>query len=111
MAVAVQADRMAGCDDLAGERGVAPHLLADQEEGRLHTRSSENLEHRRGSLRVRPVVEGERVTTPARRAVLDSQRPAQRRPDRRRRAREEHRPGADERHPEIARHRRMGERA
>ena len=33
MAVAVQSDLMTGVDDLARERGVLEHLLADQEEG------------------------------------------------------------------------------
>ena len=62
MAVAVQADPVARGDDLAGERGVAPHLLADEEEGRAARRCArQDLEHRGRALRVRAVVEGERV--------------------------------------------------
>ncbi len=80
MAVAVQADRVTGGDDLARQRGVALHLLADQEERRLHARGGEDLEHRRSPLGVRTVVEREREAAPACRAILDPQRPAQRRP-------------------------------
>ena len=69
---------MPGGDDLRGERRVAPHLLADQEEGRVHARGGEQLEHRRRALRVGTVVEGQRVATPARRAVLDAERSTQR---------------------------------
>ena len=77
MAVAVQADLVTGRDDLASERGVAPHLLADEEEGRPHTRSGEDLEHRRGALAVRPVVEGERIA--ACRSPCDPRLPSGRR--------------------------------
>ncbi len=60
-------------------------------------RLAEDLEHGGGPLRVRTVVEGERPAALARGAILDSQRAAQRGPDRRRRARKAHRPRAGER--------------
>ena len=64
MAVAVERDLVAGVGDLAGERGVAPDLLADEEERRPDLVRGEDLEHGRRALGVRPVVEGERVALP-----------------------------------------------
>ncbi len=78
VAVAVQRDLVTRVDDLARERRVAPNLLADEEERRLGTLAREYLEHRRRALRVRAVVERERVALAARRAVLDAERRAQR---------------------------------
>ena len=60
MAVAVQRDRMAGGGDLGRQRPGPPHLLADQEERRLHAGGREQLEHRGRALRMRAVVEGDR---------------------------------------------------
>ena len=60
------------------ERGVALDLLADEEERRAHAGAREQLEHRRRALRVRAVVEGERVARAAGRAILDAERRAQR---------------------------------
>ena len=80
MAVAVQPDAVARGDDLARKRRIALHLLADQKERRRRARGGERLEHRRGSLRVRAIVEGERIAAPAKRAILDAQRRAQHRP-------------------------------
>lgn len=60
VAVAVDADRVAGGGDLRGERRAGAHLLADQEEGRARARAREDVEDRGGALRVRAVVEGQR---------------------------------------------------
>ena len=76
MPVAVQRDLMAGVGDLARERRVAQHLLADQEERRRHTLAREDLQHRRRALRVRAVVERQRVAAAAGGAVLDAERRA-----------------------------------
>lgn len=78
MAVAVQADPVPGGHDLRDQSGVALDLLADQEEGRPHPGGSENLERRRGSLRVGTVVEGQRVAIATGGAIFDPQRPPQR---------------------------------
>ncbi len=67
MAVAVQRDLVPGVDDLARERGIAQHLLADEEERRAHPLAREDLEHRWRSLRVWAVVERERVAASTRR--------------------------------------------
>jgi hypothetical protein len=47
-----------GRHDLRGECRPAAHLLADQEEGCPHAVARQGLEHQRGALRVRPVIEG-----------------------------------------------------
>ena len=80
MAVAVQPHLVAGGDDLARQRAIARHLLADQEERRRDARAREDLEHRRGAERVGAVIECQRVAASAGGAVLDPQRPPQRRP-------------------------------
>ena len=72
------ADLMAGVDDLARERRVALDLLADEEERGGHALAGEHLEHRGRALRVRPVVERERIARAARRAILDAERRPQR---------------------------------
>ncbi len=59
MAVAVQARLVPGRDISADQGRVAAHLLADEEERRLHAVAGEHLEHRRGALGVGTVVEGE----------------------------------------------------
>jgi len=79
MPVAVQPNFVPCGDDLTRQRGIALDLLANEEEGRLHASVREQLEHRRGALRMRPVVECERIATAARGTVLDAQRPPQRR--------------------------------
>ena len=60
MTVAVQPDPMAGSDYLLDERGISPHLLADQEERRARVRASQQLQHGGRALRMGSVVEGER---------------------------------------------------
>ncbi len=77
VAVAVQADAVPGGHDLARQRRIAAHLLADEEERRRYARRGQHVQHRRRSLAVGAVVEGERVPLPARGAILDPQRPAQ----------------------------------
>ena len=81
VALTVNPNGMPGREDLAHERGVALHLLADHEERRPRAGARQHLEHRRGAAGVRAVVEGERVTASARRAVLDSQGAPERRDD------------------------------
>ena len=71
MAVAVQSDMVPGGEDLRGQPGVAPDLLADEEERRCAPRRREDLEHGRSPLRVGSVVERERVAGAASRAILD----------------------------------------
>jgi hypothetical protein len=51
---------MAGGCDLCDQRWASLHLLADHEESCTGVRAREGLEHGRGALRVRPVVERER---------------------------------------------------
>ncbi len=58
--VTVQGDQVPLGGDPLGERRPPLHLLADEEEGGRGSVPGQNLEHRGGSLRVRPVVEGER---------------------------------------------------
>ena len=58
MAIAVDADRVAGGNDLGRERPVALDLLADQEERRDRASSVQSLEYGRGAVAMRPVVEG-----------------------------------------------------
>ena len=60
VAVAVQPDGVARGDDLGGQRGRAPHLLADEEERRRRAGVLEDVEHRGRALRVRTVVERQR---------------------------------------------------
>ena len=74
VAIAVQADPVAGGDDLGGERRVARDLLADEEEGRADAARGQHLEHGRRPLAVRPVVEGQAVAAAAERAVGDPER-------------------------------------
>ena len=66
VAIAVQADAMAGGDDLGGQRRVAGDLLADEEERRPHAAVGEHLEHGRRALGVRAVVEGQGHPGPGR---------------------------------------------
>jgi hypothetical protein len=58
--VSVQRDRVALRLYAPQELWPFAHLLADHEEGRHRAVPSEDLEHRRRPLRVRPVVEGDR---------------------------------------------------
>src|SRR3954470_23347569 len=79
MPIAVQGHRVARHDDLARERRVAAHLLADQEEGRPRPGALERRQHRRGAGRGRPVAEGHRHAG----QPVDPPRDAQRRGERR----------------------------
>ncbi len=81
MAIAVNADLVAGCGDLGGEGAVALDLLADEVEGRLHAGALELAEDRRRPLGMRAVVERERDA--ARQAKRDSEHPGDGRRDRR----------------------------
>jgi hypothetical protein len=78
VALAVNPNGVTGGHDLRDERGAALHLLADEEERGRRSRAREDLEHRRRATRVGPIVEGQRVTAPAGRPVLDAQARAQR---------------------------------
>jgi hypothetical protein len=49
--------------DLRGQLRPALDLLSDHEEGRSHSGAPEQLEHRGGTFRVGPVVEGERYAS------------------------------------------------
>jgi hypothetical protein len=60
VAVAVKRDLMSLGDDPMHELGALLDLFADDEEGRARVESLEHLEHRRGSLWVWAIVEGER---------------------------------------------------
>ena len=60
VAVAVQLDPVAGGDDLRRQRRPPHDLLAGEEEGRRGAGLAQSLEHARGALRVRAVVEGDR---------------------------------------------------
>ena len=58
----VQLDPMSGGNDVGDERRPARHLLADEKEGGGRTPLAQDLEHPRGPLRMRAIVEGERHT-------------------------------------------------
>jgi hypothetical protein len=60
--------------DLDHELRTAADLLTDYEEGRARARARQGVEHGRGSLRVRPVIEGERDA--ARRPIRRPGQPA-----------------------------------
>lgn len=64
MAVAVQLHAVAGGNDLSDKRRPPHHLLTGEEEGRRRPPLAQNLEHRGGPLRVRPVVEGQGNAVP-----------------------------------------------
>ena len=70
VAVAMDADRMAGSNDLGRECPVVLDLLADEEERRNRVRAVKCLEHGRGALAMGPVVEGERNPAPSRKRAL-----------------------------------------
>ena len=55
----VIADFMTAADDLAGEFGMRPHLLADHEEDCFRVMAIQQLEQARRILRIGAVVEGD----------------------------------------------------
>ena len=59
MAIAVEAERVAGGCDLAGQSRVAPDLLADEEERRGRARAVELAQDRGRPQPVRAVIERE----------------------------------------------------
>jgi hypothetical protein len=81
VAVRVDADGVAGGDDLAREARAAPDLLADEEERRDGACLAQDLEHPRRALRVRSVVEGERDRGRVADAIAHAEEPAGRRAD------------------------------
>src|SRR5919197_5939300 len=78
MAVAVEADVVAGSDDLGRELRSALDLLADEEERRPRVRSLQERENRRRSGRMRSVVERERDRIRGLDAVVDPERRSER---------------------------------
>lgn len=64
MPVAVDRDLVPAPLDLGGDVRIALDLLADQEEDRFGACVIERIEHARGPLRMRAVVEGERRLRP-----------------------------------------------
>ena len=92
MPVAVHGDLVPAVGHLAGERGVAPHLLAHEEEHRRAPGRGQAVQDGRRALRVRAVVEGEqrrRAGVPAGHA----ERRRDRRDDRRERRQRPRHPG------------------
>ncbi len=79
MAVAVEADPVAGVDDLRGQDRGAGDLLADEEEGRPDPAVGEQSEDGRGPLGMGSVVEGQGHPGPVESPLADAEGAAQRR--------------------------------
>jgi hypothetical protein len=73
MPVAMKRYLVAGGNDLRGQGGPSLHLFSDDEEGRRGTSIGESVEHRRGTLRMGPVVESESHARKAREASFDGE--------------------------------------
>ena len=77
MAMAVQADRVPRCDDLGRQPGSRCTCSPTRKNVATAPAAASVLQNGRRALRVRPIVERQRVPSPVGGAILDSERPAQ----------------------------------